>query len=63
MRRRARKWYGHSGHAPLVPGRYYVLDKFDPAYRVGPFNTKREAEREVKSSNIAGDLVVRKAKG
>ena len=45
------------GFAHCVPGKFYVCDRFSHL-KIGPFDTRREAEKERDSINIAGDCVV-----
>ena len=41
---------------PYIPGKWYACDTFSDL-KIGPFDTKREAEKECRASNICGDMV------
>lgn len=47
--------------APLVRGKFYVVDSITGEVVAGPFDTRAQAERDRRESNVAGDLFVWKA--
>jgi hypothetical protein len=44
----------------VEPGKFYVVDTFGegPGAIEGPYDTRREAEKDRRASNIAGDCIV-----
>jgi hypothetical protein len=41
----------------IIPGKWYVVDRFSPKEKYGPYDTKAEAETARRAINIADDCV------